>query len=134
MASIAQKINAFGSSTVQFTNITFMVVFENGAGNFKTFAIRFDDAASVQTLLDILNDPEDRIVFDEDLYYLYESDKNPQTYQNETTIGKQQRHLYNFLAANNLNMTLYEANLDNSGQVNNWEKISKDNLDKEPCN
>lgn len=133
MAQIAKKIQNTSDSTVQLTEITHILVFENSPGDFRTFALRFDNVASVQTLLGILNDAERRTQFQDDLKELYESDHNYQTALPETTISKQQGHLFKLLDKLNLSISLYEANFDNNNLVDNWQKINKDTLEKEPC-
>jgi len=100
-----------------------------------TFAIRFDDAASVQTLRDIYEDKDKKEDFKDDLEDAFKSDKSgPPLYQSTTTVAKQQRHIYKLLGKYNLNMSLYQANYDANGFISDWQKINKETLEKEPCN
>lgn len=129
MIEIADQVVRDNSSTVNLLSITHILVV-----NGKTFALRFDDSFSVNMLNDIANDKKKRAKFDRRLKDLYESDFNSQSFQLETDIYKQQNHLYALFQQFGLSMSLYEANYDSNGLVDNWEKINKDTLEKEPCN
>ena len=110
-----------------------MLVFKNDSGEFKTFALRFDDLESVLALLNIRNNRKKRNEFERVLKGNYESDINSVTYVIETDIYKQQRHLFNHLNKYNLNISLYEANYDAYGRVDTWQRINENDLQKEPC-
>jgi len=134
MAQMADRIQSENLSTVQLTEITHILVFENSAGDFRTYALRFDDAESVQTLQDIANDRKAKRDFNKKLKKDYESDYSYETYTDETDILKQQRHLFDFLDNFNLNISIYEANFGDDGRIDNWQKINKNTLEQEPCN
>ena len=83
----------------------------------------------------IYEDKNKRKDFTDDLNDAYESDNSGfPLYQSTTYIGKQQEHLYNLFSKFNLNLSLYEANYDSNGFINDWQKINKETLEKEPCN
>lgn len=128
MAENIKRVQSNSTSTVKFTEITHIVVFGG-----KTFALRFDDKASALKLVDILNDSKERAKFEEKLRDDYESDVNNLTNEDNTTIPKQQEHLYNFLADFGLNMSVYQANYDENNRVDTWDKINKHTTDREPC-
>jgi hypothetical protein len=137
MAEMANKVENATQSNVQLTEITHIVMFNNNENpnDPKAFALRFDNIASVQRLQNILNNPKQNRDFKKKLKSDYDDDNSgPPLYQSTTTIAKQQEHLFNLLDKNNLNISLYEANFDNNGFVNDWQKINKDSLAKEPCN
>lgn len=135
MAEMAKKVLNSGNSSVKLTELTHIVVFKNINGNYKTFALRFDNVTSVQNLINILNNPVENLKFKKKLKLDYGNDNSGRPlYENTTTLDKQQRHIFNLLDNYNLNMSLYEANFDNDGFVNGWQKINKNTLDKEPCN
>jgi hypothetical protein len=135
MALIAKRIQNTNDSTVQLTEITHILVFENSPGDFRTFALRFDNVASAETLLDLLNNKNKKRDFEADLLEDYKSDHNYQTALPETTLAKQQKHLFKLLERYNLNISLYEANFDENNLVDSWQKIvvNGDVLSKEPC-
>ncbi|BAO75847.1 hypothetical protein [Winogradskyella sp. PG-2] len=137
MAQIAKKIQSdqsISASTVEFTEITHILIFENSPGQHRTYALRFDDEATVNKLLNILNNSNRSMLFNKELKKAYESDHNYNTAQPETDIFKQQQHLFNLLEDYNLNISLYEANYDANNLIDNWAKINKDTLEQEPCN
>ena len=137
MAEMANKVVNSSNSNVQLTEITHIVMFNNNENpnDPKAFALRFDNASEAQNLRAILNNPNDREDFEETLENDYNSDDSgPPSYNPETTLGKQQRHLFNLLEKYNLSMSLYEANFDANGFINGWQKINKESLAKEPCN
>ena len=134
MAEMANYVLNNTNSTVALTELTHIVVFKDG-DQYKTFALRFDDIATAYNLINILNNPKDQRKFLKDLKKYYDSDNTGYpTYTSTTTLGKQQRHIFNLLDDNNLNMSLYEANFDNNGHIDSWQKINSNNLAKEPCN
>jgi hypothetical protein len=139
LAQMADRVQADNGTTVQLTELTHILVFNdnlvfNNNGTDKTYALRFDDAISVQTLQDIANNKRKYSLFNKDLKKLYESDYSYQTYTDETDINKQQHHLFNFLEDHNLSISLYEANFNPIGTINNWKRINKTNLEQEDCN
>lgn len=133
MAQIVKRIQDYGQSTVQLTSITHIIVFENSPGDFKTYAIRMDDNQTAQILSNINSNKRSKRKFIRRLKDAYESDYSYQSYSDETDIFKQQRHLFKFLNKNNLNLSLYEANFDDNGRVDNWQKINKNTLESENC-
>ncbi len=133
LANMAYKVQNSSNTTVKLTELTHILVF-NDNGTHKTYALRFDDEASVQTLLDIVNNEKLLDDFNKKLQKDYDSDYNSFTFTNETDIYKQQRHLFKHLEKYNLNISLYEANFDTNGKVNHWKKINKDTLQQEDCN
>lgn len=130
MGEITKYVQSGFNPVVNPVEITHILIV-----NGKTFALRFDDEASVQFLLDIYENVNLRSDFINDLHYAYDSDKGgPPTFQTTTTIFKQQRHIYNLFSKYNLNMSLYEANYDENNRIDNWQKINKETLQKDPCN
>lgn len=116
--------------TVPRLDITHIVIADG-----RTFALRFDDAASVQTLIDIYDNKEKKNEFEEKLKSDFRSDTSgPPLHESTTTVEKQQAHIYNLLSKYNLNMSMYEANYSANGFINDWQKINKETLEKEPCN
>ena len=100
----------------------------------RTFAVTFDNEASIQVLMDIFEDKTKRAKFKKRLDRSYNSDHSGFPLNElQTTIEKQQKHLYNLFSKFNLKLSLYEANYDSNGLIDNWQKINKDTLEKEPC-
>jgi|GEM_PF-5445115 len=133
MAEMAYKVQSNSDTTVLLTEITHMLVFKNDTGEFKTYALRFDDLESVLALQNIRNNKKKRKRFEKKLRNDYESNVNPVTYAYETDIYIQQRHLFSYLNNYNLNISLYEANYDAYGHVDTWQRINENDLQKEPC-
>ncbi|WP_460220648.1 hypothetical protein [Psychroserpens sp. MEBiC05023] len=130
MGEITKHIQNSVLQTVPTIDITHILIADG-----KTFAIRFDDAASVQKLLSIFENKRKKKEFERNLKNKYESDNTGYPLnQSTTTIEKQQKHLYKLLSKYGLNMSLYQANYDDNGFINDWQKLNKDNLEKEPCN
>jgi hypothetical protein len=130
MAEIMKYTQSINPTIVKPTDITHILIAD---GN--TFAIRFDDAASAQALLNIYEDTTKRTRFLNRLQKDYDSDNTGYPlYQSTTTVAKQQQHLYDLLSEFNLNMSVFEANYNLNGSVSNWQKINKETLEKDPCN
>ncbi len=133
LANMATKVQSDTNSTVQLTELTHIIVF-NDDGLEGTFAIRFDNEASVQALQNIANNEKDRKEFIKDLEKDYRSDFYNFNGTENTTIAKQQEHFFNHLEKYNLNISLYEGILDENNKVDHWKKINKDTLEQEDCN
>jgi hypothetical protein len=101
--------------------------------NGQTYALKFDDMQSILNLQNIVSDSDIATNFINELIEKYEEDVNIEQGQT-TSINKQQRKLYDYLASKNINTTFLEATYDNNGFINGWEKINKQTLAKEPCN
>jgi len=132
MASAVQ-LNPNGDTTVQLTELTHIVVF-NDIGYEGVFAIRFDNEESVQALQNIANNKKKRRDFIRDLKDAYKSDFDNNNGIENTSIAKQQEHMFKHLAKYNLNISLYEGILDDNNKVDNCKKINKDTLEQEDCN
>ncbi|QMU64642.1 MAG: hypothetical protein GKR88_10305 [Flavobacteriaceae bacterium] len=133
MAQIVNRVQSNANSTVLPLEITHILVVDNNDTD-KTYAIRFDDMQSIQILQDIISNKKKQQRFNKKLKNAYESDYSYQTYTDETDIFKQQRHLFKHLEKYNLNISLYEANFNDLGLVDHWQKINKETLEQEPCN
>jgi hypothetical protein len=135
LAKMANEVqsNPNGNTTVELIELTHIIVF-NDNGLEGTFALSFDDTASVQALQDIANNRRDKKEFINDLEKDYRSDFDNNSGIENTSIAKQQEHLFNHLEEYNLNISLYEANLDDNNKVDHWKKINKNNLEQEDCN
>jgi hypothetical protein len=129
MAQIAGKVNNSTETTVQQDQITQIILFDS-----RIYALKFDNPSTIQALIDILNDKKRRKDFERDLLDSYNNDVNSMTFQNETTIFKQQEHLFEHLENYNLNMSIYEGIYDDNNEVSEWKKINKDNLEQQDCN
>ncbi|WP_452219200.1 hypothetical protein [Lacinutrix undariae] len=128
MGKVASLIEGVSASTVASVSITHILVTDG-----MTFALRFDDIASVTKLKNIYEDPEQKKKFNKRLLKLYKKDKNSLTGLGETDIYKQQRHLFAFLQEYNVNLSLYQAD-QSGGFITGWRKINKETLAKENCN
>ena len=130
MGQIIKYVQSAFTQVVNPVEITHILIADG-----KTFALRFDDADSVQNLLDIYENKDKRKNFIKDLHDNYDSDNSGSPlHQSTTTIAKQQQHIFNLLADNNLNMSMYEANYNDNGFINDWQKINPETLQKENCN
>ena len=120
----------FVNKPINLVDITHIVIAEG-----RTFALRFDDADSVQKLLDIYENQTKRDLFYKKLENDYLNDTTgPPLYTTATTVEKQQEHIYNLLSEYNINMSLYEANYDTNGFISDWQKINKEDTNiKELC-
>jgi len=128
MGKVESLRSGTGGSTVNPVSITHILVVDG-----MTFALRFDDLASVIKLKNIYDDSDQRDKFNKKLLRYYESDKNSLTGLMETDIYKQQRHLFALLQEYNVNLSLYQADYS-EGFIIGWRKINKENLAKENCN
>ncbi len=134
LVQIVQRIQDFGVSTVQYLNITQMVVYREN-NTFGFFAIRFDDIQSIQVLLHVRNNKRKQREFKRRIKNAYQNDWNYSTYTDETTISKQQAHLYEVLEDYGLNMTIFEVNFNaEDWNIDSWDKVDKnDTTIKIPC-
>ena len=132
MGEIAKHVQSspFVNKPINLVDITHIVIAEG-----RTFALRFDDADSVQKLLDIYENQTKRDLFYKKLENDYLNDTTgPPLYTTATTVEKQQEHIYNLLSEYNINMSLYEANYDTNGFISDWQKINKEDTNiKELC-
>lgn len=130
MADMAMVTN--NNNNINPLNLTFfLVVYNSNSYTTETFALRFDDSQSIQNLIAIESNKRKGDNFISDLNKKYEKSQK-QYGGTKPPIIDQIGDIYDFLAKNNLNMTIYKAKY--SGElIDEWEKINTD-LTKEPCN
>ncbi len=135
LGEILRVIDLDQQDTVDPLDVTHFLVTKSSSNNDRTFALRFDDLISIQKFMDVFNNIKKREKFIRTLQNKYKSDVgDPPLYESTTTRSKQQKHIYDLLANYDINMSMYEANYDASGYVNDWQKINKTTLNKENCN
>lgn len=122
MAEMANRIQTKSNNPISALETSHILIFKNDSGEYRTYALRFDDNTAINNLQNIYNNIRLRNKFLKRLKLKYTSD-----------IFKQQKHLFSLFNEFDLNISLYEADYDSNGLVNNWKKINKNNLNKEPC-
>jgi hypothetical protein len=122
---LARMANVIDNSINPVDLTAFLIV------NGETYAIRFDDLATVQALQAIYNDTDKQLKFIKKLTRDYNKDNNPFTGAT-SDLSDQRQRILTFLSNQNLNISLYKAD-DTNDFLTTWEKYNDDGT-KAPCN
>lgn len=117
------------NSEIETTSLTHILITHG-----ETYAIQFDDVDSAQTLLEIYQNVKEHDQFAKKLSNLYQP-YNSSTFSNDLLSPKEQkRAMFRLLEEYNINISLYQANYDNTGKIDSWQEIDKTTIEKKPCN
>jgi len=124
-----RALQGYGGPGFNVASIYTLFLISNG----RTFAVKFNDFQSIAILQEIAANKRQATRFVRRVIREYDRDVNPLLAQ-RTSVPEQQRRLYDYLESINVNVTFFEATYDDNNFIDEWEKVNRESLAKEPCN